>query len=417
MLVFIMYINRLGGNKIMECTRKVADSIYWVGGSDRRLHLFENMFPIERGVSYNSYLIMDEKITLMDTVDFSIRGQFLENIYHVLNGKEIDYLVVHHMEPDHCANIDELVVKFPNMKIIANSKIVTLIHQFYRTLDVDNRVILVEEGDTISLGKHELTFINAPMVHWPEVMVSYEKSEGILFSADAFGTFGAFNGHIFNDEIDFDKEWVDDARRYYTNIVGKYGMQVQSLLKKAATLDIKMICPLHGPIWRNNIEYLLNKYNAWSSYEPEDKGVLIVYASIYGHTENVVNALAYRLADKGVKKIAVYDVSKTDVSVLVAESFRYSHIILASSTYNMGIFPKMEAYINDIKALSLQNRTIGIIENGSWAIASGKLMRSKVEEMKNMKFLETMVTIKSALKEEQMVQLEKLGDEIINSGV
>ena len=401
----------------MQCTRKVTDSIYWVGGSERRLQLFENLFPLERGISYNSYLIMDEKVALMDTVDASIREQFLENIYHVLDGKEIDYLVVHHMEPDHCANIEELVRRFPNMKIVANSKIVALIHQFYQHLDIENKVILVNEGDTLSLGKHELSFVMAPMVHWPEVMVSYEKAEGILFSADAFGTFGAFNGHIFNDEINFDRDWLDDARRYYTNIVGKFGMQVQMLLKKASALDIKMICPLHGPIWRNDISYLLDKYNTWSSYDPEDKGVLIVYGSIYGNTENVANALAYRLADKGVTKIAVYDVSKTDVSTLVSESFRYSHIVMASSTYNMGIFPKMEAYINDIKALALQNRTVAIIENGSWALASGRLMKTKLGEMKNMTILENTLSIKSTLQDAQVDALDTLADDIISSGL
>lgn len=401
----------------MECTRKVTDSIYWVGGNDRRLQLFENLFPVDKGISYNSYVIMDEKVALMDTVDNAIRNQFLENIEHVLDGRTLDYLVIHHMEPDHCANIDELVRRYPNMQIVGNRKVLMMIQQFYEDLKVESKMMIVKEGDTLSLGRHELTFMMAPMVHWPEVMVSYEKMEKILFSADAFGSFGALNGHIFNDEIDYQKDWVDDARRYYTNIVGKFGMSVQMLLKKALKLDIAMICPLHGPVWRTDLEYLLSKYHDWSSYQPEEEGVLIIYASIYGNTESVANSLASRLATQGIKKISVYDVSKTDVSTLVAESFRYSHIILASSTYNMGIFPKMETYINDIIALELKNRTVAIIENGSWALTSGKLMKNKIEQMKHMTVIDNMVSIKSALKKEDAVKLDLLVDDIIKSMV
>lgn len=399
----------------MECTRKVTDSIYWVGGNDRRLQLFENLFPVDTGISYNSYVIIDEKVALMDTVDAAIRNQFLENIDHVLNGRTIDYLVVHHMEPDHCANIDELVRRYPNIQIVGNRKVLMMIEQFYEGLDVASKMMFVKEGDTLSLGKHELTFVMAPMVHWPEVMASYEKTEKILFSADAFGSFGALNGLIFNDEIEYQKEWIDEARRYYTNIVGKFGMNVQMLLKKVSKYDIATICPLHGPIWRTDLEYLLSKYHDWSSYQPEEEGVLIIYASIYGNTESVANALASRLATQGVKKISVYDVSKTDVSTLVAQSFRYSHLILASSTYNTGIFPKMETYINDIIALELKNRTVAIIENGSWAITSGKMIKNKIEQMKNMTLIDTMVSIKSALKKEDAMKLDVLVEDIIKS--
>lgn len=400
----------------MNCTRKITDAIYWVGGNDRRLSLFENLFPIPRGVSYNSYLIMDEKIALMDTVDFSISRQFIDNLYAVLGGREIDYLVVQHMEPDHCSSMEELLLRFPTLKIIANPKTVTMIKQYY-TMDIEDRIILVKEGDEISLGKHTLRFIMAPMVHWPEVMVTYEITEKILFSADGFGTFGALNGNLFNDEIDFEKEWLEDARRYYANIVGKFGPQVQNVLKKASTLDIEMICPLHGPIWRNQIEYILNKYQLWSTYSPEDTNVVIMYGSIYGNTENVMNSVAYKLADKGIKNIKMYDVSNTDISVLISEMFRCSHIVLASPTYNGGIFPKMEALLNDMKALSLQNRTIAIVDNGTWAITAGKLMKTKIEEMKNITLLEETISIKSTLKEEEVVNVDAFVEALVGSGL
>lgn len=401
----------------MECTRKITDSVYWVGGSDRRLSLFENLFPIPRGVSYNSYIIMDEKVALMDTVDSSITRQFLENIDGVLDGREVDYLVIHHMEPDHCANIEELVRKFPSMQIVANAKIVAMIKQFYCDIDIEGKTFLVNEGDSLSLGKHELTFTMAPMVHWPEVMMSYEAYDKILFSADAFGTFGALNGNIFNDEINFERDWLDDARRYYTNIVGKFGTQVQMVLKKARKLDIQIICPLHGPIWRTDIECFLDKYDGWSSYQPENKSVMIAYGTVYGHTENVANILATKLAKKGIKDIAMYDVSNTHVSTLIAESFRCSHIVLASSTYNMGIFPAMETFVNDMKSLLVQNRTVAIIENGTWATASGKLMKAKIEEMKDMRILDTTISIKSAITQEQLGSLDQLVDELLASGL
>lgn len=398
----------------MECTRKITEDIYWVGGSDRRLELFENLFPIPRGISYNSYLIMDEKVTLMDTVDFSISRQFMENIYAVLAGRTIDYLVVQHMEPDHCANIGELLLRFPNLQIVANAKTVAMIKQYY-TFDIDNKVLLVKEGDTLSLGRHTLQFIMAPMVHWPEVMVTYETKEKVLFSADGFGTFGAMNGNIFNDEINFEKEWLDDARRYYANIVGKFGPQVQAVLKKAANLDIQILCPLHGPIWHNNISYILDKYQLWSTYQPEDKAIAIMYASIYGNTENAVNVVANRLAQKGIYNIAIYDISKTDISYLISEAFRCSHLVLASPTYNGGMFPKMESLLCDMKALSVQGRTVGIMDNGTWAITAGKQMKAKLEELKNMTIIEQDISIKSTLKEEQMDVVDAFVEELYNT--
>ena len=324
----------------MHCFRKVTNDLYWVGGSDRRLELFENLFPIPRGVSYNSYLLLDEKTVLFDTVDNSIGRQFLDNITALLNGRALDYLVVNHMEPDHCSMIADLMLRYPDMQIIGNAKTFPMIRQFY-ALDLDSKTIAVKEGDTFSSGTHTFRFLMAPMVHWPEVMLTYDETDKVLFSADAFGTFGALNGAIFNDEIDFDRDWLDDARRYYTNIVGKYGMQVQNVLKKASALDIQFICPLHGPIWRNNLAYLLEKYDIWSSYRPEVKGVMIAYASMYGNTENLANVLACKLADAGITNLTVHDVSRSDVSELIADSFKYSHIVLASPTYNGGVYPAM----------------------------------------------------------------------------
>ena len=397
----------------MHCTRKVTDNIYWVGGNDRRLALFENLFPIPRGVSYNSYLIMDEKTTLMDTVDFSISRQFIENVQYVLNGRNLDYLVINHMEPDHCANIEVLVRLYPEMKLVGNAKTVQMIKQFYE-MDLEGKVIEVKEKEELSLGVHTLQFFMAPMVHWPEVMVAYEKSEKVLFSADGFGTFGALNGNIFNDEMNFDRDWLDDARRYYTNIVGKYGVQVQALLKKAATLDIEMICPLHGPVWRSDLGYFIDKYDKWSRYEPEDNSVVIVYGSMYGNTENAANVLAMSLADAGVKNIAVYDASVTHVSHLIAESFRCSHIVVATPTYNGGIYPAMESFLLDMKALGLRNRKVGILDNGTWAPTASKQVKKILEEMKEIEILGE-VSIKSTLKPAGLANVAELKDAILTS--
>ena len=391
----------------MYCFRKVTDDLYWVGGSDRRLELFENIFPIPNGVSYNSYLLMDEKTVLFDTVDASIGRQFLENVEAVLDGSTLDYLVVNHMEPDHCSLIAELALRYPKMQIIGNAKTFPMIGQFY-DMDLEGRKIIIKEGDTFSSGTHTLHFVMAPMVHWPEAMMTYDEADKVLFSADAFGTFGALGGTIFNDEIDFDRDWLDDARRYYTNIVGKYGVQVQNVLKKAAALDIRYICSLHGPVWRSNLDYIIGKYNIWSTYEPEVRGVMIAYASMYGNTENAANVLAVKLADAGVKNMVVHDISRTHVSQLISDSFKYSHLVLASPTYNGGVYPVMANYLDDMKALNVQNRTVAVLGNGTWAPMSAKLMEAKIGEMKNMTILTENFAMKSSLKDSQMAEMNVL---------
>lgn len=398
----------------MHCVKKVTDDLYWIGGSDRRLALFENVYPIPRGVSYNSYVLLDEKTVLLDTVDASISGLFFENLEHVLNGRTLDYLIVNHMEPDHCAIIADVVRRYPDVKLVCNAKTVPMLKQFF-DFPVDDRTVIVKEMDTLCTGKHTFAFVMAPMVHWPEAMVSYDTVDKILFSADGFGTFGAINGNLFADEVDFERNWLDDARRYFINIVGKYGVQVQNLLKKAATLEIKMICPLHGPIWRENLGWFIEKYDTWSSYKPENQAVMIAYASIYGNTQNAAEILASKLADKGVKNIAMYDVSVTDPSVIVSESFRCSHLVFAAPSYNGGIFTKMETVLSELKAHSLQNRTVAIMENGTWAPVAGKQMREIFAGMKNIELLEEGVTIRSAVKEAQEASLEALAEKIASS--
>lgn len=398
----------------MQSIRKVTEDILWVGCNDRRITLFENLFPVPKGVSYNSYFILDEKVTLMDTVDASATEQFFENLEAGLQGRSIDYLVVHHMEPDHAANIKLLLEKYPEIQVVASAKALQMIGQFF-DLDLVGRSMEVKEGDTLSTGSHTFHFVAAPMVHWPEVLVSYDEKEKILFSADAFGTFGALNGTIFNDEVDFEREYLADARRYYANIVGKYGMQVQGLLKKAAGLDIQMICPLHGPIWRTDLGWFIDKYDKWSRYEPEEKAVVILYGSIYGHTEQAVNALACALAEKGARNIAVYDVSRTHVSDLIGEIFRASHLVIACPTYNGGIYPPMENLLTDMKALSVQKRTVALMENGTWAAASGKQILKRLEEMKEMLVLEEQLSLKSALKPERAGDLERFAGQIMET--
>ena len=395
----------------MHCFRKVTEDLYWVGASDRRIELFENIFPLSDGVSYNSYLLMDEKTVLFDAADYAVGRQFLENVQAVLNGRTLDYLVVNHMEPDHCAMIEDLVLRYPEVQIIGNAKTFPMISQFF-SFDLEGRTITVKEGDTFSSGKHTLHFVMAPMVHWPEAMMTYDETDKVLFSADAFGTFKALNGNIFNDEVDFDRDWLDEARRYYTNIVGKYGMQVQNVLKKAASLDIRMLCPLHGPIWRTDLDYIIGKYDTWSRYEPEVKGVMIAYASMYGNTENMADVFAAMLAEEGVKDIRMHNISKTHVSELIADSFKYSHIVLAAPTYNNGIYPLMDNYLEDMKALALQNRTVAVLGNGTWAPQSTKLITAKVAEMKNMTLLDTSVTIKSSLKDAQLEELKTVSRQI-----
>lgn len=395
----------------MHSTRKIKEDLIYVGGSDRRLSRFENLFPIPRGVSYNSYVLLDEKTVLLDTVDDSISRLFCENVTYALGGRALDYLVVQHMEPDHCAMIEEMLRRYPEAKLVCSAKALGMLQQFYG-MDAKERALVVAEGDKLSTGRHTLHFIMAPMVHWPEVMVTYDELNKTLFSADAFGSFGALAGNIMDDEIDIDSVWMNDARRYYTNIVGKYGAQVQALLKKASALDIETICPLHGPVWQADLGLLLDKYQKWSTYEPEARGVLIAYATMYSNTENAANVLAGLLAERGVRNIAMYDVSETDVSELVAESFRLSHLVLAAPTYNGGLHPRMESYLADIKALNLQKRTVALLENGTWAPASAHHMRTMIEGMKEMTVLENTVAVKSALADGQRAALEALADEI-----
>lgn len=398
----------------MQNARKVTEDLYWIGANDRRLTLFENIFPIPRGVSYNSYVMLDEKTVLLDTIDAMVSGQFFENLDAVLRGRELDYLVVNHMEPDHCAMIGDVVARYPKIQIVGNAKTFTMMKQFF-DFDLENRTIVVKEGDTLNTGKHTLHFVMAPMVHWPEAMVSYDETDKILFSADGFGSFGALNGNIFADEVDFDRDWLDDARRYYTNIVGKYGASVQALLKKAATLEIAMICPLHGPIWRENLGYILEKYQKWSTYEAEEEAVAIFYASMYGNTASAADALAGKLAERGVKKITVRDVSNTHVSELIGDTFRVSHLVLAAPTYNGDIYPVMSNYLHDMKALNVQKKTVGIIVNGTWAATAGKQMRAMLEELKDMTILPEQITVKSAMKENQEAELEAFADAIVAS--
>ena len=398
----------------MYQVRNVTDEIVWIGASDRRLALFENIFPIPRVVSYNSYVLLDEKTVLLDTVDASVSGQFFENLEYALGDRNLDYLVVNHMEPDHCAMIGDIVRRYPEVKVVGNAKTFGMMKQFFGT-DFAERAITVKEGDTLETGSHTLHFVMAPMVHWPEAMVTYDAKDKVLFSADGFGSFGALNGNIFADEVDFDRDWLDDARRYYTNIVGKYGASVQALLKKAAGLDIAVICPLHGPIWRENLGYILEKYQKWSTYEAEDQAVAIMYASMYGDTASAADALAGALAERGLKKIAVYDVSNTHVSELISEIFRASHLVFAAPTYNGGIYPVMENLLNDMKALAVQKKTVALMENGTWAAMTAKQMREKLAELKDVTVLDTQITIKSAMLADQKKELDELADAIMET--
>ena len=400
----------------MQCFRKVTDNLYWVGANDRRLALFENIHPLYHGVSYNAYVLLDEKAVLFDTADWAVGRQFIDNVAAVLDGRKLDYLVINHVEPDHAASIEEVLLRWPEAKIITTPKAVILLHQFGFQIEPE-QIEEVKEGDTRCFGAHTVTFIEAPMVHWPEAMVTFDTTNGVLFSADAFGSFRSLDGKLFADEFDFDGEWLDDARRYYTNIVGKYGVPVQSLLKKASGIvnDIKYICPLHGPVWRKDFGYILDKYQHWSTYEPEEKGVMIVYASMYGGTERAAEVLAAKLAERGVLNTRMYDVSSTHVSYLISDLFKYSHLVLASVTYNLGIFPPMHNFLADMKALNLQNRTCAIIESGSWAIRSGTLMREELEKLKNMEVLDEGVLFTSSLREQNMADMDALADALAAS--
>ena len=390
----------------MQCTKKIFDDLIWVGANDRRLAMFEGVYSVPRGVSYNSYLLLDDTTVLFDTVDKAVGNVFFQNVEHALAGRKLDFVVIQHMEPDHSATLTELLLRYPDAKIVCNEKIAAMIDQFFG-MDVTGKAFIVKEGTTLNTGHHTLQFMMAPMVHWPEVMVTYEQERGILFSADAFGTFGALNGALFADEVDFDNEYMDEARRYYANIVGKYGVQVQALLKKAHALDIKMICPLHGFVWRSHLEDYFDKYVKWSTYTPEETGVMIAYASVYGNTENTAEIISSKLRDKGVKTV-MFDVSVTPASEIVAAAFKWSHLIFASTTYNAGIFVSMEELLRDLAAHNIQNRTVAIVENGSWAPTSGGLMREILEGCQDMTILNNTITLKSSLKKEQLAQIDEL---------
>jgi flavorubredoxin len=399
----------------MKCTRDIAPGIAYVGASDRRLALFENLFPLDSGVSYNSYLIRDGKTALMDTIDASVSRQFLENVAAALDGRTLDYLVVTHMEPDHCATIGDICRLYPDAKIVGNKKTFTMIGQFFRG-DLSSRFHEVKEGDELALGTRTLKFLTAPMVHWPEVMVALETSENILFSADAFGTFGAANGNLFSDETDFESLFLDEARRYYTNIVGKYGPQVLAALAKLGSNVPSMICPLHGPVLRGSaIPFLVEKYTRWASYAPEKRGVVVAYASMYGHTESAALALANSLSEKGVRDMRVFDVSKTHCSRIVAAAFEYSHLVLAAPTYNMHLYSAMDALLRDMAALNLQGRKAALIGNGSWAPMAHKAMASMLGEMKNMEVIGAPLVLLSSMKPEQAAELETLAEQIAAS--
>ena len=390
----------------MYCTKKIENDLYWVGANDRRLSMFEGVYSVPRGVSYNSFLLLDDVNVLFDTVDKAVGGTFFQNLEHTLAGRNLDFVIIQHMEPDHSATLMELLLRYPDVKIVCNQKILTMIDQFFN-MDLSGKAFVVKEGDTLNTGHHVLKFIFAPMVHWPEVMVTFDETTRTLFSADAFGTFGAMNGAIFADEVDFDNEYMDEARRYYCNIVGKYGPQVQSLLKKVHGLDIKRICPLHGFVWRRNLEDYFDKYVKWSTYTPEETGVMIAYASVYGNTENTAEIISSRLRDLGIKTV-MFDVSVTPASEIIAAAFKWSHLLFASTTYNAGIFVSMEELLNDLAAHNIQNRTVAFVENGSWAPTSGGLMRKIMSGCKDMTILEETLTLKSSLKPQQEEQLDAL---------
>ena len=381
----------------------ITDTIKYIGADDKDIDLFESQYVVPNGVSYNSYVILDEKVAVMDTVDRRRGEEWLKNLDEALAGRSVDYLVVSHMEPDHAANVQALAEKYPEMKVVGNAKTFPMIAQFF-DIDLSQRSLVVAEGDTLNLGSHELTFVMAPMVHWPEVMVSYESSEKILFSADGFGKFGA---------LDTEEDWACEARRYYFNIVGKYGAQVQALLKKAAGLDIRMICPLHGPILKENLEYYIGKYQVWSSYEPEDEGILVAYASIHGNTGKAAVKLKEILEAKGAKKVAITDLSRDDMAEAIEDAFRYDKMVLACATYDGGLFPCMEDFLHHLKSKTYRNRTVALMENGSWAPTAAKAMRTMLEQMKDITICDKTVTIKSAVKESTVADMEALADELL----
>lgn len=382
---------------------KISDSVVYIGVNDKTIDLFESQYKVPNGVSYNSYVILDEKVAVMDTVDKRATEQWMENLSQALNGHSVDYLVVSHLEPDHASNVQKLAELYPDMKIVGNAKIFSMLPQFF-SMDLSDRSVVVKEGDTLSLGSHTLQFFMAPMVHWPEVMVEYEQSEKILFSADGFGKFGA---------LDVEEDWTDEARRYFINIVGKYGTQVQNLLKKAATLDIQTICPLHGPVLKENLGYYIEKYLTWSSYEPEEEGVVIAYASIHGNTAKAAEKMAEILKEKGAKAVCYFDLARDDMAEAVAEAFRYDKLVIMSPTYDGALFPCMEDFLYHLKVKTYKKRTVGIVENGSWAPMAGKLMKAYLEAMKDVQICEPVVSIKSVMKEADEKNLETLAEALL----
>ncbi len=382
---------------------KISDSVVYIGVNDKTIDLFESQYKVPNGVSYNSYVILDEKVAVMDTVDKRATEQWMENLSQALNGRSVDYLVVSHLEPDHASNVQKLAELYPDMKIVGNAKIFSMRPQFF-SMDLSDRSVVVKEGDTLSLGSHTLQFFMAPMVHWPEVMVEYEQSEKILFSADGFGKFGA---------LDVEEDWTDEARRYFINIVGKYGTQVQNLLKKAATLDIQTICPLHGPVLKENLGYYIEKYLTWSSYEPEEEGVVIAYASIHGNTAKAAEKMAEILKEKGAKAVCCFDLARDDMAEAVAEAFRYDKLVIMSPTYDGALFPCMEDFLYHLKVKTYKKRTVGIVENGSWAPMAGKLMKAYLEAMKDVQICEPVVSIKSVMKEADEKNLETLAEALL----
>ena len=398
----------------MYTVQQLSDGLYWVGGNDRRLALFENMFPLPNGVVYNSYVIVDEKVAIMDTVDSSILRSFLENVDGARNGRPVDYLVIHHMEPDHCAGILELARLFPEMTLVGNAKTFQFIRQFYPGIMLP-KTMEVKDGETLSLGRRKLTFLTTPMVHWPEVMMSYEETEGILFSADAFGAFGALSGNLFADQVGFDEVFLSEARRYYSNIVGKYGQQVQLALKKLQGRQVNLLCPLHGPIWRKDVARYIGLYDTWSSYRPEQKGVMLAYGSMYGNTADAAEIVAARLSQRGISNLRLYDISKTHHSYLIADIFRFSHLVLAAPTYNNGLYPGMETVLHDMAALNIQNRKVALIGNGTWSPVSAKIMAERLAAMKNMTLVAEPVVLKSAVNDETLPALKALADKIAES--
>lgn len=383
---------------------KITNDIKYVGVNDHQVDLFEGQYIVPNGMAYNSYVILDEKIAVMDTVDIHFTKEWLANVETALDGRTPDYLVVQHMEPDHSANIQNFMEKYPDTTIVGNAKTFTMMEQFFN-LDSQVKRLIVQDKGTLSLGKHELTFVFAPMVHWPEVMVTYDSTDKVLFSADGFGKFGA---------LDVEENWDDEARRYYIGIVGKYGMQVQKLLKEASALDIQIICPLHGPVLTENLGHYLEKYDIWSSYRPEEKGVLIAYASVYGNTKKAAELLAEKLKAKGYPKVVLADLARTDMAECVEDAFRYSHLVLATLTYNADVFPCMKTFINQLTERSYQNRTVGFMENGTWAPTAKKVMQTMLEKSKNLTYLENNVTIKSAVQEDTEAAIEAMAEEICN---